>query len=60
MRAPVTSFDGSLPLGDALHVMVRDNLDHVPVSQDGTFLGFLTRSLLLEALVWPVADRKVA
>ncbi|GAB2185025.1 HPP family protein [Roseibium sp. LAB1] len=60
MRAPVTSFDGSLPLGDALHVMVRDNLDHVPVSQAGTFLGFLTRSLLLEALVWPVADRKAA
>ncbi len=60
LHAPVTSFDGTLPLGDALHVMVSRYLDHVPVCQEGVFEGFLTRSLLLEALVWPATDRKAA
>jgi CBS domain-containing membrane protein len=60
MLAPVTSFHGTLPLGDALHLMVRDNLDHVPVCREEVFEGFLTRSLMLEALVWPDTNRKAA
>jgi CBS domain-containing membrane protein len=60
MQASVTSLDSALPLRDALHILVRDNLDHVPVCRGDVFEEFLTRSLLLEALVWPTTNRKAA
>jgi len=60
MQSTATVFDGNLPLGKALPIMIGDRLEIVPVCENGVFLGVLTRSALMEALTFPRAALNAA
>ncbi|MHA7773650.1 HPP family protein [Roseibium sp. M-1] len=60
MEVPAAIYEGSLPLGKALPLMIGSRLEIVPICENRKFLGFLTRTGLMEALTFSTAALEAA
>jgi acetoin utilization protein AcuB len=49
MKKEVITVEAKIPILDALDVMKKNNIRHLPVTKDGKFTGFVTRGMLRDA-----------
>ena len=49
MKTEVITVEAKTPILDALDVMKKNNIRHLPVTKDGKFTGFITRGMLRDA-----------
>ena len=49
MKTEVITVEAKTPILDALDVMKKNNIRHLPVTKDGKFTGFVTRGMLRDA-----------
>lgn len=49
MKTEVITVEPKTPILDALDVMKKNNIRHLPVTEDGAFSGFVTRGMLRNA-----------
>ncbi|MCU0587157.1 MAG: CBS domain-containing protein [Syntrophobacteraceae bacterium] len=50
MTSPVISVDASTPIGEAAQIMVRYNINSMPVTEDGNIIGLTNRQFLEKAV----------
>ena len=49
MKKEVITVEPQTPILDALHIMKKNKIKHLPVTQDSEFKGFITRGMLRDA-----------
>ena len=49
MKKEVITVESQTPILDALDIMKKNNIRHLPVTKDGKFSGFVTRGMLRDA-----------
>ena len=49
MKKEVITVEPQTPILDALDIMKKNNIRHLPVTKDGKFSGFVTRGMLRDA-----------
>jgi CBS domain-containing protein len=49
MKKEVITVEPKTPIKDALTLMEKNNIRHLPVLKDGKFVGFVTRGMLRDA-----------
>ncbi|NIS38688.1 CBS domain-containing protein, partial [Candidatus Saccharibacteria bacterium] len=49
MKTEVITVEPKTPIMDALDIMKKNNIRHLPVTQNGKFSGFVTRGMLRDA-----------